>query len=69
MPHIPIHSRDIAMAIIMSEEWKKALRNTTFCYIHGSTTPLREFIRRMPGKLVETDRLVLIMQLLLFRPC
>ena len=42
--------RNIAMAIIKSDQWKSALRSTSIC--HGnSTTPLRKMIKRMPGKL------------------
>ncbi len=41
--------RNIAMAIIHSSQWKKALRHTNI--VQGEvTSPLRRLIKRMPGK-------------------
>ena len=45
----PFH-REVARAIVESDQWRKALSNTT-CYQKGKlTTPLRQLISEMPGK-------------------
>lgn len=43
------NSRDVAEAIINSDQWDKALRNTTYLPNGQPTTPLRKLIKKMPG--------------------
>lgn len=55
------HLRNIAMAIIKSDQWESALRNTSTSH-DQSTTPLRKLIRRMPGKLAMYVHSCFVMQ-------
>ena len=41
--------RDVVLAIIMSNQWKSALRNTTRLPNGKDTTPTRRLIKKMPG--------------------
>ncbi len=46
------HSREAAIAILKTKEWKEALKNECYEYIPRKkrTTPFRQMIERMPGK-------------------
>ena len=44
------YCRDIAMEIIKNPNWKLAMRNCYHSKSEGLTTPLRELIKKMPGK-------------------
>ena len=48
-----IFYREVAQAIVESNHWKKALRNTTYYSSGKYTTPLRQLITEMPGQYIE----------------
>lgn len=43
--------RPVAMEIVKSNQWEKALRNVTETPDGGYTTPMRRLISKMPGRM------------------